>query len=304
VAFVATYWSLLAMAWTLDASSPWLRYGLMLPIAIFSFFCAVITHNTVHAPVFRLRWLNSFFAVVLSLSYGHPVSSYVPGHNLSHHKWLQSPRDIMRTSKLRFSWNLLNQLFFLPMVGIAITRAEWSYTAWARTNRPRWYRQLILESVVFYAVYGLLLYWDWHRMVIYVWLPHLYAAWGIVGINFIQHDGCDPNHPVNHSRNFFGRLVNWWTFNNGYHGVHHLKPSLHWSLAPAEHARLLHPTIAPSLEQKSLIAYALRAFIWPGKRVDYLGEPVKLPPAVPDLAWFGTEAKVASNEREQLQASA
>ena len=259
LAFVATYWSLVAMAWTLDASSPWLRYGLMLPIAIFSFFCAVITHNTVHAPVFRLRWLNSLFAVVLSLSYGHPVSSYVPGHNLSHHKWLQTPRDIMRTSKLRFSWNLLNQLFFLPMVGIAITRAEWSYTAWARTNRPRWYRQLILESVVFYAVYGLLLYWDWHRMVIYVWLPHLYAAWGIVGINYIQHDGCDPNHPVNHSRNFMG-LINPLCFNVGYHTAHYHNPALHWSELLALH-RVIASRIAPQLNEPSFLWYYLRVFV-------------------------------------------
>ena len=38
-----------------------------------------------------------------------PVSMFVPGHNLSHHKYLQKPKDRMRTDKLRFRWNLLNR---------------------------------------------------------------------------------------------------------------------------------------------------------------------------------------------------
>jgi fatty acid desaturase len=193
----------------------------------------------------------------------------------------------MRTSKLRFRWNLLNQLLFLPGVALAITRAENAYTLWARKRRPRWFRQFVLESAVFYGVYAALLLTDWRRFLIYVWIPHLYAAWGIVGINFVQHDGCDETHPVNHSRNFVGKLVNWFTFNNGYHGIHHMKPSLHWSLAPAEHARLLSPTIHPSLEQRSLLAYLWRAYVWPGKRVDYRGAPVVLPARAADEPWFG-----------------
>ncbi len=54
--------------------------------------------------------------------------------------------------------------------------------------------------------------------LVFVMLPHQYAAWGIMGINFVQHDGCDGEHPYNHSRNFKGAVVNWFTFNNGFHG--------------------------------------------------------------------------------------
>ena len=46
--------------------------------------------------------------VLLTISYGHPSSTYVPGHNLSHHKYTQSEKDFMRTSKVNFKWNLLN----------------------------------------------------------------------------------------------------------------------------------------------------------------------------------------------------
>ena len=43
--------------------------------------------------------------------------------------------------------------------------------------------------------------------------PHFAELCRTHGINFIQHDGCDAAHPVNHSRNITGGWVNWWTFN-------------------------------------------------------------------------------------------
>jgi len=53
-----------------------------------SFDGAVITHNTMHCPIFHhsCKGLNTLVKVLLTLTYGHPVTSYVPGHNLSHHK--------------------------------------------------------------------------------------------------------------------------------------------------------------------------------------------------------------------------
>jgi len=33
---------------------------------------------------------------VLTLAYGHPVSAYVPVHNLSHHRHLETERETQR----------------------------------------------------------------------------------------------------------------------------------------------------------------------------------------------------------------
>ena len=38
------------------------------------------------------------------------ATSYIPGHNLSHHKYLQTRKDIMRTSKMKYRWQSLNLL--------------------------------------------------------------------------------------------------------------------------------------------------------------------------------------------------
>ena len=117
-------------------------------------------------------------------------------------------------------------------------------------------------------------------------IPHQYAAWGIITMNLLQHDGCDETTEYNHSRNFVGKVVNWFTYNNGFHTIHHLEPGLHWSLAPAEHAKRVAPFIHPNLDQASLLVYLFRTYVSPGKRVTYLGEPVVLPAEGPDEEWI------------------
>jgi fatty acid desaturase len=97
--FVAIYFGLVALQWILAPTDLAVAIPLLVLTCWFSFFGAVATHNTVHAPVFHPRWANRLFQVALTLTYGHPVSAYVPGHNLSHHKYTQSRKDVMRTTK-------------------------------------------------------------------------------------------------------------------------------------------------------------------------------------------------------------
>lgn len=291
LAFVVTYFVLIALVFALDL--PWYGWvGAASVLCLLSFFCAVITHNTVHSPVFKSRGLNSLFQVVLSLTYGHPVSMYVPGHNLSHHKYTQQARDRMRTDKLRFRWNLLNQVMFSFVVGPVIFSDNARFAKAMRTKNPKWYRQFMLELVVYVAFLVGLALLDWRKFLVFVMIPHQYAAWGIMGINFVQHDGCDGEHPYNHSRNFKGALLNWFSFNNGYHGMHHMRPGLHWSLLPEAHERELAPHLHPSLDRQALLPYLFEAYVWPGRRKNYDGTDYALPPPREDEDWMpGTVRK-------------
>jgi fatty acid desaturase len=284
--FVATFFVLVAVQWIYSPRELWLAIPLVVLTCWFAFFGAVATHNTVHCPVFKARWMNRAFQVVLTLTYGHPVSAYVPGHNLSHHKHTQTRRDVMRTTKVRYRWNLLNGALFMSTLVKDIFRADMRYFKSMYGKNPPWFRQMILEAVVFVSVTGALVALDWKKFLLYVLIPHQYAAWGIITMNFLQHDGCDGDSEHNHSRNFVGKLVNWWTYNNGFHAIHHLEPGLHWSLLPEEHAKRVAPFIHPNLDQPSLLAYLFRAFVWPGRRLRYDGAPVVLPPEGPDEEWI------------------
>mgnify|MGYP002632210052 CR=1 FL=1 len=285
--FMATYLALVAVGWGLWDSLPLLgKVAWVALTSVFSFFCAVITHNTVHVPPFKKRSWNRVFQYVISCCYGHPVSAFVPGHNLSHHLHTQSRRDVMRSTKVRFRWNLLNQLLFMPVLSRDVSSADWRYAMAMRTERPKWFAQWVREWVFFLAIMGALLLLDFWKFLFLAMIPHLYAAWGIIGINFIQHDGTDQSHPYNHSRNFIGRFVNWWTFNNGFHGMHHHKPNLHWSKLPEEHFATVAPHIHPNLDQTSLLAYCWRAYVRPGLRLRYDGSPYVMPEEGPDEEWI------------------
>jgi fatty acid desaturase len=280
---LCTYAALVALQWALVPSGV-LGIALIGVTCVTSWLCAVIAHNTVHTPVFTKRWMNKVFQIWVSCSYGFPISDYIPGHNLSHHRFMQLREDVMRTSKVNFRWNLLNLLFFMPAVTPGILRGNGLYKKLMGERARAWRRQLLLEAVVVWTIKAAAIAIDWRKALLYVIVPHLFANFGIVVINFFQHDGCDENHPVNHSRNFTGRFLNYVALNNGYHGVHHDVPGMHWSLAPQAHAEKFHPTIHPALEQPSLPVYLFKAFIYPGKRLTYDGKPVVVTQAG-DLDW-------------------
>lgn len=288
LAFVCAFPMLAAVTWRFIGVAPFIISGALVSmLAVLSWICAVITHNALHCPIWKSRTLNNVTQVALSLAYGFPVTEYIPGHNLSHHRYLETRRDVMRTSKVRFHWNWINLMLFFPIVGIDVIRANAAYARFARGKNKSWDRQHGIETAATWGVTAALALVDWKRALTVVLFPHLFAVWGITTVNFLWHDGCDPNHSVNHSRNFVGKLFNYFTFNNGFHGIHHMHPGLHWSLLPAAHAREVAPTIHPALEQRSLTVYLVRAFIYPGRRLRYDGAPAVLPADGPDEDWIG-----------------
>jgi beta-carotene hydroxylase len=144
-------------------------------------------------------------------------------------------------------------------------------------EKPNWFWQYVLELVIVLGVkFSLLLFVDWKLALLLIFIPHLFAAWGIVGTNYWQHDGCDRDDPNNHSRNFEGKFINFIAFNNGFHAAHHEAPHLHWSLLPAYHYEHIKPKTHPNLCLKNLFPYLWKTCIYPGKRLDYLGNPVLL----------------------------
>jgi len=267
-------------------------------ICVFGFFGATITHNCIHVPIFkRVRGdaLNKVWHIVLSNTYGWPVSTLIPGHNLSHHKHTQSPKDVMRTTKMRYEWNLLNLTLFVLRIIVDINKHDAAYFEdQQRLGRPI-YKQLLLECAFFWPVQVLLCFMNWRRYLLCVMIPGLFGKWSIISVNLLQHDGClnpdeKPHGKYNFARNFTGPLLNWFTCNNGYHTIHHLNPGLHWSRLPAAHEKKVKPHMHPNLDEDSIIWYTFKAYVVPrwlgGGRRWYDGRPYDPPPAEPDEAWY------------------
>lgn len=234
------------------------------------FIACVINHNHQHHPTFVARRLNQAFGVLISLAMGVPATVVVAMHNYNHHVHNNHPADFVRASIVNFRWNLLNLLLF-PFVALAryAPIKSQDIRAW-RTTHPELYRQVMLERFVFYPTLLTLVALRPLETLLYFVLPVLFGQWGILAINHIQHDGCEPGSDYDHSRNFVGRWLNWWLFNNGYHTAHHLRPGLHWSRLPEFHAEI-RQRIAPALERRSLLVAVVEFYFWPGRAPNIKG---------------------------------
>ena len=287
VLWIALYFFLSTLSWqyALDLHAAALLASTVI-LCYFSFAGACITHNAMHCRTFANSTAEMVWRHALSLSYGHPSGTYVPGHNLSHHRFTQTSFDPMRTSKLNYRCNFFNALLFQPTVAADVFKMDMRYLALKYYTREEYFKTSVYEWLVLATSQIYLLRTDPYKFLIFVYIPHLFAQWGIVSINYAQHDGCDSTeNSINASRNFTGGCINYATFNNGFHQIHHLRPTLHWSKLPRAHDSFVATKNHPNLNQKCMARYMYRAYISPGKRVDYLGEHFEPPPAGEDEDW-------------------
>lgn len=286
IAFAGVHFALCAVALGAPSMPLWLGVPLFVAMSVSSFAGAISAHNTMHSAVFRARWMNRAWQAVLSLTFVHPVSAFVPAHNLSHHRHLQTARDVLRTTEVRHRHNGLNLLAFAMKAARHMLATDLQFYALMRRRNPTWFRQLMLEVGGVLAFVALALSVDWARALLFIALPAQVGLRMIVGLGYPQHDGCDPESRYDHSRNFTGGLFNFIAFNNGYHGVHHMTPGLHWSQTPEAHRRELAPFQHPALDEPSLPRYFARAYLWPARRERFDGSPIALPPPSPPAVWL------------------
>jgi fatty acid desaturase len=259
---VAIYWVLLSSMYFVPAC----RHPLVfIGACYFSFLNAVVIHNHLHKGIFRSRWLNRAFRCVLSVGALYPASANIASHNLVHHHFDDDGQpDWAAPENAQFRWHLLNLIHFPNVVG---PNTFAGVTRWARTTRQRDFRrQYLIEQVCAFGLTLALLALDFWSGLFFVVVPQLWGARGILRINLIQHDGCDVRSEWNHSRNFIGRGFNWIMCNNGYHTIHHNRAGLHWSVLDVAHERECRSRTDPSLNERSMVLYLLRTFVFHVRR--------------------------------------
>lgn len=231
----------------------------------FSFLNAVVIHNHVHAGIFHSRRLNMSWRCVLSFGSLYPATANIASHNLVHHQFDDEGQpDWAAPENVDFEWNLLNLLHFPNVAGpntfAGVSR--WMTLA----NKRDVFRQYVYEQVFAFGLTLVLLAFDFWTALFFVVLPQLWGARGILRINLIQHDRCDTTSEWNHSRNFVGRVFNWFMCNNGYHTIHHNRAYIHWSELHKAHQREVVPRIDPSLDEPSMLWYLFRTYVLSPRR--------------------------------------
>ncbi|KAJ3089978.1 hypothetical protein HK100_007592, partial [Physocladia obscura] len=273
---------------------------------------------------------NAGFNLLLSLAFGHPVATFVSAHNRSHHRFAQSAKDHMRTTQMRYTHNALNYALFFATVAPSLQHADFRFMRLMRGqgqaqlplqaqlppphNFPRALWSAFRAQCLLIAAAHLVALTVNPRRWLLLWVsPRLAASIFITNMNMLQHDGCpapvltplvgrnksQPNSllapihiaNINTARNFTGSITNFLFFNNGYHSIHHIRPTLHWSKLPAAHNELVKPIIHPNLDQENMASYFFKTFIYPANRITYDGKPydpnlVEITPEVENEEWF------------------
>jgi len=186
----------------------------------------------------------------------------------------------MRTSKVQYKWHILNLILFQPTVAMDVFIMDIRYTSLQRIMQKPFFVNVCYEWTALIVSQFLLLLLDYRKFLLYIYIPHLFAQWAIVTMNILQHDGCEVEQKddvvknYNTARNFTGKTINLLTFNNGFHTIHHMFPTMHWSELREQHKNKIKNHIHQNLDQPCMATYIIRTFFYPGHRIDYLGQPV------------------------------
>ncbi|MGB7346065.1 MAG: fatty acid desaturase, partial [Pirellulaceae bacterium] len=267
------------------------------------------------------RWDN-VFGHILTIFYGYPTLMWIPTHNLNHHRFVNRPGDATATWRYTNKNNLWVALTYPLVSGYWQSFPIKDYISRAKNRKPSLHSRIRFQYFFWIGTYASMLglaAWLYHSqqtgLGLYVWffsliLPAICSSTIIMFFNFIQHVHTDAWSESDHSRNFTGRWFNFLFFNNGYHTAHHDNPALHWSKLKEAHAKVA-DSINPKLNEKNLITFMLRQYVWslivPSKGTKQMGT---VPSEVPsDTLSHSSEEAVqksinTTNESDTLAPSA
>lgn len=225
---------------------------------LLSFSVCIINHNHIHLPVFVSPNLNFIFQLLVSLAKGHSSSTGIVPHNLNHHIYNGHKEDWIKTEHAGCGIGAMRLLRYIIRSSVGMAKGRRVSDAPKLSPQKQYVMRIERACVGFFAVF--LFLFDPYTAVLYAYLPWIMAMLALVGVNLLQHDGCDFDSHYDHSRNFTSPVSNWLLFNNGYHTIHHMRPGLHWSLLPQEHKQQVEPYINPDLIKHSLLFFLLRHY--------------------------------------------
>lgn len=220
----ALYYAQLLPAWTAVLWLPWMmvryqgRYTLML-------------HATSHRPLFTREhpWLEAWIPWVMGPFFGHTPGSFYVHHIGMHHPENNLDADLSSTlgyQRDRFSHFLHYWARFLFPGTLHLLRYL------RDRGRSKLLRRFVRSELAWLALVVVALAVDPVAGAIVFVGPFLLIRFFMMTGNWSQHAFVDVDDPGNAYRNstcLINARYNHLCYNDGYHIVHHLKPSLHYT---------------------------------------------------------------------------
>jgi beta-carotene hydroxylase len=241
------------------AMPPWLIAVIWLGVVYLRTFCAFSQHNHAHLPVFRAWILNRLYDAALTQNTGYPTALWELHHNRGHHRNFLKPDDDVASVFYRGTREAMPRWLFALRGNLTIHRdAVRIGLAEGRLRRETLLPKLAFELLAQAAIVAALAcYRPWLAVAFFV-VPNALLAWLVWWESYPHHLGMPTTSAYDASMTIESPAYNRVTFNVGHHAAHHQKPTLHWSLLPAQTAK-----IRPLLHEASIRKeYATAATRW------------------------------------------
>lgn len=191
----------------------------------------LMLHATSHRQLFKKRyaWMNAYIPWVLGPFFGQTPNSYYAHHLGMHHAENNMLTDLSGTMGYQRDSFLHWLHYWARFFFVGIPHLVW----YLHTRRKhKILRLLLVGEISWYLGVGLLLFVDWQATLVVFVMPFLVLRVAFMSGNWGQHafvDVDDGGNPFRNSNCITETRYNHECYNDGYHIVHHLKPSLHWS---------------------------------------------------------------------------
>jgi fatty acid desaturase len=191
----------------------------------------LMLHAVCHRPLFKREhaWLEHYIPWVLGPFFGQTPDSFYVHHMGMHHPENNEADDLSCTlgyQRDRFAHFLHYWArFFFVGYGHLVRYL-------VHRKRTKLWRTFVRGELSWLAAVSVLLYVAPGPTCAVFVGPFLMIRWFMMAGNWAQHAFVDVEQPGNAWRNSTCLLnvpYNHKSYNDGYHIVHHLKPSLHWS---------------------------------------------------------------------------
>lgn len=236
----------------------WIWHGLVL-LAFQWYNLLVISHQFTHTPWFTSEKLNTGVSILNSMNTGQSMTDYYLSHVHNHHRFNNDrhsshkpARDwtsTFRGGKMGSHVSLFRYAFIntIPIM-VSMLREVVAIHRWWRvgcneqdllsllsrndTKRSAQLFQMQLERIARFCALAVLIAISWQWALI-VYIPVLYLSLCLFNLqNYYEHVGALPECPYSNSVSYYGKIYNFFTYNDGYHQEHHLRPRTHWRDLP------------------------------------------------------------------------
>lgn len=216
------------------------------PVAVFvAMHLIAVEHNHAHVSVFRAPVLTVFLDQLLLLLCGMPILFWKVHHLGNHHKFNWTEKDWSSAFNFRHAQSPAQpvsyryyQLTYYPLFCFHSTIHI------LRSRNPRLLGSLVLTATVVSLGSAFLIdaFGIWRWLLV---MGTTYAAAGLMlgAANYLEHYRVEEGEGRFSAWTYTCWVHNFLSYNGGYHLLHHLRPAVHWSDLPREHAT--DPTYAP-----------------------------------------------------------